>query len=152
MSEKDNIEAADVGQLEEVDEAPLLLELQAQDPRKPRRDAFADVPPGDAHGRYMISIKAARAANPAGVLIHDLYQVVERPDACDAAKTPKGDASRFNDLAWAIGRGYVQCPGCMPAAREAPLEARLPDYVVKPGDKPLNAAQIKAQDPAERKP
>lgn len=144
MSDKDTIGAGEVQA-----DAPLLLELQQEKKKTPAKppglDAFAGVPPGDSHGRYMISIAAARKQNPAGVLIHDLYTVAEHPEICAAAATPRGDASRFNDLAWAIGRGYVQCPGCMPApANEEHHGLGINDIR---GKKPLTAAQMLAADP-----
>lgn len=79
------------------------------------RGAFDDVPPAVPHGRYLISISAARQHTPSGVRIHDTIRLQEE---CNTDAIKRGDRSRFDDLAWALQRGYIPCGHCMAPAVE----------------------------------
>lgn len=65
-------------------------------------------------GRYLISVQAVQDGPPGDVVIHDLDHGDERCNV-DAIKK----RSRFNDLSWALGKGYRPCEFCLGDAGES---------------------------------
>lgn len=60
------------------------------------------------HGRYLISVKDAQAGDPGKVVIHDSTNFNEQ---CNTDQIRQ--KSYFNNLEWAIEKGYRLCQHCM---------------------------------------
>jgi hypothetical protein len=70
---------------------------------------FGETPPEPRDPkRFMLSISAAQAMNPAAVLIHDTRLM---NDQCE--QVPEKDQSRFGDFEWALQKGFTPCPMCL---------------------------------------
>lgn len=63
------------------------------------------------YGRYLIDVDARHESRSKGEksVFHDTENVKE---TCGLEGIDTGSMSRFNNLNWALGRGYIRCPEC----------------------------------------
>lgn len=63
-------------------------------------------------GRYLIDVDARKIARleSSETFFHDLENFQE---GCQLSETKTSSMSRFNNLNWALQRGYKKCPNCM---------------------------------------
>lgn len=64
----------------------------------------------DRRGRYIISIASVHAGDPRAVAVHDSRNKTEQ---CNVDDIKPADRSYFDDLEWALGKGYHPCRHCM---------------------------------------
>lgn len=58
-------------------------------------------------GRYLLNVEDRKVQGP--TFFHDTENFKEE---CGIEVTPSGSQSRFNNLNWALKRGYLKCEFC----------------------------------------